>query len=813
MTELRYAIRALAHARLYSTTVIAVIGMAMALVTVTFAVVDGVLFKPLPFTRADDLFVVRADIAAVPRVQLPPVGSRDVTAWREIAPDVPGTLVRGADAATSTRLDGRDYWQAGIDDRFFDVLGVSPLTGGFSQADFDWTRTPADALQPVLISHRLWQTMLAGDVSAVGRKVVMSERAGIEYGWRVAGILPADFVFPLDEGAPQPDVLTPIGRVSRDRGAREFQYIVRVPDGADVSRAGSAFTAESRRLGEAPPLSGHQPSDALQRLPFDSVQLIPVVDRLARQQRPSFRLVLAGSVLLLLLGAVNIAGLAAARNVTRRRELMVRRALGAGTWQIARGVISEVLLLVAAGTVLGVVMARPLLDWTLSLLPPAMTLLKPPVLDARVFGAAGTLAAVCVVLVSVWPAWVGRRMSRPGADLQGGSSTRATRRSSFGLVALQVALGFVLMTAGALTVLSLARAWQNDTGYRRDRMVLLEVFVNRYSAGVDAMRQLEELDAVLRRVPGAELVAFSGVRPLFTRRLTAWTEWLPQGWSGSLDTVQSRPVSDTFFDVMGLPLVEGRWPEPGEWVPDQPVAVVSQKAARILWPDQKAVGRVLISRTRAVRPSRTVIAVVADTRFSALDEDPLGEIYVPDRFDALRTGAFFHIRTAGAAGPVLRRILPVLSTRHLYVTQAWTHEDALFASVRHRVLAAWLFGSLGASALAVLGVGVLGLLAMSTSQRIREVGIRCALGATPARIVRMLFMEHMAGVVTGLGIGAILSWWLVRYLGSVLYRVQPHSPAAWSLVVTIVIAVAVVGTLIPSVRAACVDPVRALRVE
>jgi hypothetical protein len=295
--------------------------------------------------------------------------------------------------------------------------------------------------------------------------------------------------------------------------------------------------------------------------------------------------------------------------------------------------------------------------------------------------------------------------------------------------------------------------------------------------------------------------------------MNAWTAYLPDGWSGPTDRIQSRPVSDGFFEVMGLPIVEGRLPAAGEWTPDQPVAIVSRTAARLLWPGQNPVGRPLAARPNLRGPARRfVIGVVADARFSSLDEDPKGEIYLPDRIVQGRTGAFFHVR-ADEPDVVLQRILQVASARRLYVTQATTHEDALFASVRHRALAAWLFGSLGLASLVIVGTGILGLLAISASQRAREIGIRCVLGATPARVVLLLVREQAGGLATGLSGGAIVTAWLVQYVQSQLYGVRPYDLGVWAGSAATLVAVAIAGTLVPSIRAARADPVRVLHVE
>jgi hypothetical protein len=453
--------------------------------------------------------------------------------------------------------------------------------------------------------------------------------------------------------------------------------------------------------------------------------------------------------------------------------------------------------------------------WTVALLPASIALLKEPAIDYRVLAAVAAFAIVSMVLVTAWPAHVAMRAS--GLSSLGGTMglTRRARPSSALLVGSQVALGFLLLTAGGLAVRSVAEAYRNDTGFRRERLLLLEVFVTESSGRYGPIEKLRSVPDVLRQVPAVDRIAVSAISPYFSRRVNQWTRVKPQGWATAPDGVVSRTVSAEFFEVLGIQLVDGRWPEPGEWTADRPVALVSETAARMLWPNGTALGRTLVPASPQEEPaSHTVIGIVADARFVGLDVDPLGDIYLPDPLaETGRYGAFFHVRTRGPAADALPVILSALGGRGLRIDTASTHEDALFASVKHRILPAWLFGTLGLGALAILAAGVLGLLAMSAAQRTRELGIRIALGATPGRVIRMLVGEQLAAVAAGLVLGALVSAWGVRLLEAHLYRVRPYDPSVWTMVAVTLTAVAVIGSLIPSTRASRVDPVQALRTE
>ena len=797
--------RVLRQSPWYAAAIVGVLAVGIALTTVAFAVVDGVLFKPLPFDRSHDLYLLHADSASTPRLEPPAVSLHHATVWRQAAPELAFTLI-SHDQRTGV---------AGIDERFFDVVGLRPVLGGFTADDFDWleaSQTTGRRIRPLLISYERWLREHGGDPSVIGRTFVHADRPGFTSGFRLAGVLPPGFVFPLDVGGKPPEELSPLLRSDRNSPVRMLHVIARVVPG-DAPRVGDRLTVAMRAHPEPRP-TGHYPAEVRQYAPFDRVRLTPLNDHLARHVRPAFGLVFAGAGVLLLLACVNVAGLVAARNVERQRDLAVRRALGAGTWTLVRGLFVEILMLTGIATAVALLVAKPTLLWTLDMLPESVPLLKSPAVDGRVFAAASLITLVTAIAVATWPArfatkvGVGVTLSR----LDRGA-TPATRRRSLPLVAIQVALGFVLLSAGALTVASLARAWRNETGFHRDRMILLETYVAQAASDQAITENLTGIPPLLESVDGVSAVAISSIGPLFARRGVPGSAVLPDGWRGKAEGIQSRMVTANFFDVMGLRLVDGRLPTGGEWS-EFAGAVVSERAAKVFWPGQSPLGRILVNQGgRAPGQRIPVVAVVADTRFAALDEAPYGDIYLPQPIGRGVYGVYFHVRTTRRAADVLPRVQAALSGRGLSFEQSWTHEDALFASLRHRALPAWLFGWLGLGALVIVGAGVLGLVAMTAAQRTREIGIRIALGATRERVVRMLFREQLVAVAIGLLAGTLVSAWAVRYLESQLYGVGAYDAAVWILAALLLLSVAAAGTLVPALRASRTDPVHALRAE
>ena len=813
MNDFRHASRALLRSPWYAATVAVVLGSGIALTTVVFALVDGVLFKPLPFLRPSELFVVSPSLEGQSDGRALAAASHEIAAWRDVLQGLRVTTV-GESAIEWERTENHEYWSASVDADFFDVVGLRPLIGGFEPADFQWHFGRIEnggTFQPVLISHRLWQQMFGRDPDVVGRRVTRRQDEKRSFGFRVAGVLPPDFVFPIEVGH-EPDVLTP-APVRRLGQSRELYLLARIGSTKDVPVVRERLRAAARTaVAESLP-PGHE-AGAAPRVPFADVSVIAVAEHLGRDARPASRLVAAAAAMILLLGCVNVAGLAAARNLERRRELALRRALGASGWQLSRIVIAETATLVLVSLLFGMWLARPLLAWTIDLLPVSLTLMKRPTIDLRTFIAVAGIAAATLICVSLWPAGIAARV-RPTSLLSalGAMPTPITRRAQFLLVASQVSAGFTLMIAGGLTAASLASAWQADAGFNRRRTVLLEAFVTRDSG--TASDQLTAAAAALRSIAGVDDVAVSSIQPLFARRSRPYTTMVPEGWAGSTERIAMRQVSANFFGVMGLQLVGGRWPSDAEWQ-DARFAIVSATAERLLWGGRSAVGQRLVEeRPEARRPGAgaTVIGVVADGRYTALDAEPIGDIYLATPIARNTVGVFFHLQTRADVDRLPANAAAMLRARGLRVEQASTHSDAMFDALKHRVLPAWLFGSLGLAALFVLAAGVLGLLAMATAQRTREIGIRMAIGATSARVLWTLLREQLGAVSAGLVGGGIVSAWAVRILESQLYGVNAYDPLVWTAVGATLVLVALAGGIVPAARAARLDPVTALRDE
>jgi predicted permease len=529
--------------------------------------------------------------------------------------------------------------------------------------------------------------------------------------------------------------------------------------------------------------------------------------------------VAAAAAVLWLLACVNAAGLAAARHVERRREHAVKRALGAGAFAIGRAAAVETLVLVIASVALGLLLARLGLAATLHVLPPSVTLLKTPAIDWRVVGATLLIALVAMGVVAAMPVWLSLRSTVLPSGRDASGATRIGRRARISLIAGQTALGFVLVVGGGLTLASLVSAWRSDVGYRRDRLAIVQAFADH--PRTDASTLVASFRDALAKLPGVDRVAATTIPMFFapggsTPPAAVSSRWAPPGTSGAVAGVTERRVDRDFFGLTGVRFLAGEPPSAGEWRDDAPVAIVSARAARIYWPDRPAVGQTLVWNREDVRDRpapRRVIAVVSDVRFVAADREPVGDVYFPGAIQDGTYGSFFVVSTTEPAEGLFPAFVATAAAHALRVDRVATIEDALFTSVRHRWLPAWLFGGLGVMGLAVLGAGSLGLVLMTTAQRRREIGIRMALGASARRVAALIVREHLRAVALGVAIGAAAAAWMVGALQAELYGVGPHHLGVWFAVTVVVVATALLGSLVPARLAARIDPVRTLRAE
>jgi len=789
--ELRYALRSLRRSPWYSLTVVAVIGLSTALCATVFAIVDGVLFKPLPFPNPENLYLVSSRRAG---------RSGGVFKMDEIAPwrdAIPGLQVAAMQLRWSagTVGDGRAYSAVAVDEYFFDVLGERPVVGGFGPEHFRAGSPPV-----AIISHRLWRRVFAGRQDALGKVLPLVggvERLGLPAApATVVGILPRDFVFPAFSNE-IPDVIRPLILSSTARAGRNesaLLALIRRPDGLQITHLQDRLDAAVRAA---------QPAGEARDRILDGASLRAIAE-VASPFAKDFRTLALVAGFLLALSCVGVGGLSSARSRQRERDVALRRALGATTWDLFRQTTVEVAPLVVAGSVLGFATAPALLEFTLSFLPLQTAFVKPPEIDPRVAALTIALAGSTTLVVALGVLRTAGRVRSIAPGLI--SATGRFRRFNQAIVAVQAGLAFALMLAGTLVVTSLWHVWQIDPGYDSERIAVIEVTARTADSRTAAEEALQA-NGDLARLPGVEAAGVFGFRLLQHGYLVATARPHPGAEPAEL---QQIPHGGDLIGVLTLTPVRGRLPTRAEFARRDPVVLVSERAAAAFWPGEDPIGRPLFLEAQTA----TVIGVVRDLRFVSLDEAPraAGQVHTPNL--GFRQLAFL-LRTNGHPEPLVAAARAQLAARREQFDVVWagTMEEALAGSIEQRRFAAWAYGGFAIAALAITSVGIIGLVAMVTSLRTREMAVRLALGAGGGRVIRLLLKEQISAVAIGLVAGGVLAAWSVGTLSRQMYGVTTTDPIMWAGTAVIILVTATIGTLLPARRAARTDPIQALRAE
>lgn len=771
--ELTQTLRALRAAPWYALTVVVVAAMSMALAATVLALVDRALFRPLPYADVARTFAVDPEVLARPSATLQSSAAPiDVATWAAAVPEARLTaMYTGGIATVGTNEFVRS---ARVDAAFFEVFGVRAVGGGFEPGDFD----ALVKMPPALITHRFWQRRFGSDPAIIGKTFRSEAGDGI----RVVGILPESFIFP-SSALPEVVVPNPIGKPT-DRG-RSLHVFVRLPPDLSPDVVASRLSAASAAIAG--------PGDS------DAARLFPIRDVLTSTYAQTSWIVFWAAAALVLLAVANIGGLSLARLQHRRRDLALRRSLGASRGDLIRLLAIEHGLLIVCGTMAGVWGSQQLLAATLTLMPRYL-LLDGATIDLRVVAISAAAAIACAGVLTLVATRSAIR-SNARLTLSEGGATTGRRRSW--ILAAQIALALVMTTGATLVGGSLMRVMGEDAGFDIDRSAVVGLSM---PAG-SSTAEMEALVSDLRRAPRVR--AAGGIdKPLVERAFNGSMFDRPAGVTGTTD-VESMAMTQGFLEAAGLMPIEGRLPRDDEHAAGAPVVVVSRTVASQYWPGASALGQTVTADGRAY----TVVGVVPDARYVALDRDPEGAIYLPLASAPRQTLRRMLVRFEDDSAALLPGLTQWLATRcpQCWINRTQTMADAFAATIRPRRFYAWIGSAFAVAALTIVATGILGLVAMISARRRREVGIRMALGATRVTVVRQFLREQAVVVGIGLVAGTAVSIWAVRFLETYLYKMTLADPAAWLTAIGLLVAVSFVATLVPSLRSTRVDPARVLR--
>jgi predicted permease len=807
--DLRFARRQLIRSPGFAVLAVGMLGLGIGATTTIFSVINTVFLRPPVHVREPErLVAVFTSDFSGPRF--------GTSSYPDFVDFTAGAAGLEALAATTPRpfsvATGRESFRAlgeMVSDDYFGLLGV-PLARGRGLV-------PGASETDVVIGHGLWQRRFAGATDVIGRTIRLSGHT-----FTIAGVAPEGFNGTMrgvrvEVWVPlaAQRILAPDDDMFTNRGDRGLFLVGRLRDGVTPSAAQSQLGVVAARLHHAYQERWTDRTGGARVvtvLPERDARIFPTI----RGPVTQFLALLMGvACLVLVICCANLANLLLARGTVRRREVAVRLALGGSRTRLVRQLLTEGLLLAAAGAAAGVVLAT----WATGALATFEPPLPVPValefpLDARILLFTALIAALTVVLSALAPALRATRLEAATALRGDMGATGAGRRIGLrdGLVVAQVAVSLVVLAAAGLFLASLRNATHVDPGFRAAglSLVRLELGIQGYDS-VRGKSFYTELERRARSLPSVEAVSLAEIVPLGMARQRRGVE--VEGYTpreGEEMEFGVNTVGVGYFETMDIPLVQGRGFESSDREGGTPVAVVNESFARRFWPGEEPIGRRF---TTGRGGTRVVVGVARDGKYWSLTEDPQPHFYEPFA-QAYEADMVLLVRS----GSDPRSILPALIREaraldpELPIEANTMTEHLGFALLPQRIGAAVL-GVFGAVAALLAAFGLYGVMSYVVSQRTAEIGIRMALGAR-SRDVRMLVVRRaLALTLTGLVLGLAGALAATRVLASFLVDVSPTDPATLMSVALLFTSVALLASWLPARRAASVDPIRALRSE
>jgi putative ABC transport system permease protein len=804
--DVRFGGRQFVKDRWFALTGIATLAVGIAAVTVMFALVEGVLLRPLPVGRQDRLVVAWTRLPSTGFAHWPfRVGDVEtITASSTTLEHVAGVGHTGAGPMATVEEGQASYVNVvSVTGGFFDVLDVQPSLGRFL--------TPADdvtgAEKVMVITHGLWRRRYGGQASAIGRRIVIGEQP-----FTIVGVMPADVAYPHHVEAwititAHTAILTnPAFRVDVD-------LLARLRPATTIDQAVAELKSLTPRL----------ETDAGDGIPSGLVPVVrPFTEAVVGEVRPAMLVLFAAVGLVMLVAIANTANLLLLRTEARRSELALRSALGAGRSRLGRQLMTEGLMLAVAAGAVGLTVAPVMLTVLVTLIPGGLPRAEAVRVDAGVIVFATVVMFLAAALAGLTTTWRAGRLTLM-CDLKNaavGSPGRSGQRIRRALVVAQIVLAVTVVAAAGLLVRSLARLQAVDMGMAADRLVFVELTLphSKYGDRTRHLRFLDDLTARFTAIPRiaaatpVNVAPFSGTGGWDLPRFTA--DGQSEERAAMNPSLNLESIHPTYFDTFEVALVRGRRFTTDDREHTVPVAILSEDAAARTWPGEDPIGkRFKFGGLSATDPWRTVVGVVRSTRYREL-VDARATLYLPaEQF------------IVAARMMVLRTTLPAASIAAIARAQVEAVDPgvsimrvASFADLLAEPLArprfnTYLLTGFGALALMMATIGLYAVVSASVRRRDAEFGVRMALGATAPEIRRLAMAEGLwlAGIGTGIGLSCAVM--TNRILRGLLFGVGPLDPVTLVAAALLLVAVAILACYLPAARATRLDPIAMLRAQ
>ena len=829
LNDLSYAFRTLRKNPIFTITAVVTIALAVGASTAIFSVTNGVLLRQLPYKDPERLVLTCSDMQKrnVKDFPLSNVdfldlrnGARNnfedfaaVNTFRATLPGIDGTPERVPMAQVSTN--------------FFQMMGGA-IVAGRDFDDSDGTPQPpqpqptgspatsAAAPPPLptmaILSYQYFQQRFGGDRSIIGKSLPVSASFGPAP--TIVGVLAPGFelLFPPQSNMEQFPSLWFAARIPYDVANRnnvQWRVIARLKPGVVIPQA----QAEAETIAEK-----IRQENTIARTAGQYFRLEPMKQHLVNEVRPTILTLMGAVIFLLLIACANVANLMLVRTSLRERELAVRAALGAGWWPLVRQTLVEAFVISGIGTVLGVALAKLGIHELLVIAPANLPRLNAIQMDWRVLAFSALAGIGSATLFGLIPAL---RTARPNLVNVLGAAGRSTALGAAGLrngvVVAEVALAFVLLIGSGLMLRTFLAIQRVNVGFDPQRLLTFQLLGNAGKTPQEAATFKRQLREQLHAIPGVRSVTASFPLPLAGG-------FSPVRWGGreaqedpsKFQAADLQIVLPGYFESMGNKLIAGRTFTEDDNTPDRNLLIVDDTLAAKAFPNESAVGKQILFRVRTPEAQwGEIIGVVAHQRNTSLVEPGREQLYVTDGYVNHRAASWWALRTDGDPGSIATTVRDVVhkSGAELLINQMQPMDQLVIAAQAQTRFSLLLIGVFSAIAALLAAVGLYGVLATVVRQRTAEIGLRMALGAAPSGIFRLMVGKGLRLSIFGIAIGLLAAFALTRVLATMLVDVKPTDPVTFVAVALLFLLIAAVASSLPALRAAGLDPTKALRNE
>lgn len=799
VADIVYAARTLRSSFAFTAAAVATLAIGIGATTAIYSVIDGVLFKPLPYANPDRVVALYQDDHKK-NLNHDDVAPANFADWQERSRSFAFMASAEPFALQYTGPEGvEQIYNWNVTEDFFRVLDARPALGRlFLPSDF----VPGPP-RVLILTYAAWQTRFGADPAVIGRRLQIGSGVAT-----VVGVLPPNFDYLASS---KMELYAPAVISANERQIRNIAWhkaVGRLKPGVSLDAARSDLARIARQLSSEYPATNATVGVTVEQLG----------QSIAGDARRPLIVLFCAVVVVLLIACVNVANLTLARGARRRRELAVRTALGASRWRIARQLMTEHALVAIAGGIVGSIGAA----WTVRVIRSANNLSVPRLADVELDGRALAFTLITVVvatlLFGLLPAIKSTNLEaavelRAGTRAVGDVGRGRLRR---GLVIAEVALAFVLLVSATLLMRSFVAILRADRGYKSDHVLAATVFIYQWNRTPGARtRFIESLVRAGAAVPGVISSGAISSLPLDIAIGADQGTFTIAGRSfavGQEPSVHMTAVTPTTFGALRVPLIRGRSFTPSDDSASAPVVVINAAMAQRYWPGADPIGERVRFAFNSTTIERSIVGVVANTRQRAVDAPPEPIVYVPHA--QAPTGAMVIVlRTASEPRGVLRDFRRVVSELNpaLPFAGVETLDELVAASVKPREFVLTLLGAFASCALLLALVGVYAVVNQGVLERRGEIGVRVALGALPANVVRMVLGSGVILATVGVLLGGGVAVAVTGLLRGMLVGVEPFDATTFLSVALIMVIVAALASALPAIRAARVDPVESLR--